>query len=208
MSGADLGRTWRDWLLIHPAAELLPPMPLVELHALADAIKQNGGAVPRITLLRNEHGEESLLHGADLLDAVESMGEAVTRDLPIFRVVHVADPFGFIRIMLQRQHLDSEQRREVLAKLAVAAGNRHPVKPAERAAAAIERAMEAIRADPTRSNRAVAAAIHVAEWTVRRARREIAGTADPAAVADAAVETRVGRDGKRRRLPRAHGGAP
>ena len=35
-------QSWRDWLPIHPAAELFPPMSRDELKALGEDIKKNG----------------------------------------------------------------------------------------------------------------------------------------------------------------------
>jgi hypothetical protein len=57
------------------------------------------------------------------------------------------------------------------------------------------RAADAIAANPKKSNRAIATEIGVAEGTVRTARKSTAQ--------DYAVDTRVGLDGKVRRMPKA-----
>src|SRR5262249_18714056 len=58
---------------------------------------------------------------------------------------------------------------------------------------AIDRAKAAIEASPDRSNRSIASEIGVDEGTVRKARKNSA--------LDSAVDIRVGRDGRRRRVP-------
>lgn len=82
--------------------------------------------------------------------------------------------------------------------------NEHRAMPAvEAPASALERASAAVAAHPEKSNRALAAEIGVAEPTVRRARRQIKDAAVDDAVddaVDAAPESRVGRDGRRRRI--------
>lgn len=62
---------------------------------------------------------------------------------------------------------------------------------------ALERAEKAIMEHPDKSNRAIAANVGVAESTVRNARK--------ATAQKCAVEKRIGRDGKKRRLPRPQG---
>ncbi|MBT1509495.1 hypothetical protein KIP88_03175 [Bradyrhizobium sp. SRL28] len=70
-----------------------------------------------------------------------------------------------------------------------------PVQPPS----AMERAAAAIAAHPEKSNRVIAAEIDVAEPTVRRARQRIRDAGGDDAVDDAVG--RIGRDGRRRRLP-------
>jgi hypothetical protein len=65
---------------------------------------------------------------------------------------------------------------------------------------ALDRAAAAIAAHPEKSNRVIAAEIDVAEPTVRRARQRIRDAGGDDAVDDA-VDGRVGRDGRRRKLP-------
>jgi hypothetical protein len=69
-------------------------------------------------------------------------------------------------------------------------------------ATALERARAALAADPGKSNRAIAADLGVSFETVRRAR-----AAENAAGSDVSVDVsvdRVGRDGRRRKLPGKH----
>lgn len=69
-------------------------------------------------------------------------------------------------------------------------------------ATALERAKAALAADPGKSDRAIAADLGVGKDTVRRA-RAAQNEADSDAPVDAPVD-RVGRDGRRRKLPGKH----
>jgi hypothetical protein len=67
-------------------------------------------------------------------------------------------------------------------------------------ATALERAAAAVAAHPEKSNRAIAAEICVGLETVRRA-RAAAKAAAPDGSVDGSVDRRVGRDGRRRKVP-------
>ena len=71
-----------------------------------------------------------------------------------------------------------------------------------KAETALDRAIAAVTASPEKSNRALAAEIGVGDQTVRRARQQMAGAGDDGAVDGAVDDGRVGRDGRRRRLPK------
>jgi hypothetical protein len=71
-----------------------------------------------------------------------------------------------------------------------------------REAPALERAMEAIRRDPGKSNRLIGKENQIAEPTIRRARQKLAAHD----AVDDAVDARTGIDGKTRRLPTRHNG--
>jgi hypothetical protein len=76
---------------------------------------------------------------------------------------------------------------------------------------ALERAAEAVAANPEKSNRAIAAEIGVSAQTVKRARAAGKTVAHDVAVdvaVDVEVDERVGRDGRRRKLPAKAADAP
>src|SRR5262249_55719558 len=67
-NGGTAGRSWRDVLPVHPAAELFPLMSPDELRELGEDIKKRGLQIP--ILIR---GDE-LLDGRNRLDAMELVG--------------------------------------------------------------------------------------------------------------------------------------
>lgn len=75
-----------------------------------------------------------------------------------------------------------------------------PMEPTVREPSALDRAAEAITTHPEKSDRALATEIGVSHQTIKRA-RERAKTADGDVTDDVTVDGRVGRDGRRRKLP-------
>jgi hypothetical protein len=86
MATAKPSPSWRDVLLIHPAAELFPRMSADDLKALGEDIKKNGLASPIV--LRspgypydgNEQRPRLVLDGISRLDAMERVGLSVVND--------------------------------------------------------------------------------------------------------------------------------
>jgi hypothetical protein len=142
---------WRDVLPVHPAAELFPPMTPEELRELADDIKAHGlrEACSVIEVANSPYAWNgkpvALLDGRNRLDAIE------LTDLDIgkrWRVVSSrTDPYDYVlSANLHRRHLTSAQKREVAAKL--------------------------LQANPTRSNRQVAAKLGISHHTVSAVRAD------------------------------------
>ena len=64
---------WRDYLQVHPAAELFPPIAESELKELAEDIKKYGLHNP-IIAWRNSDKELMLVDGRNRLDALATLG--------------------------------------------------------------------------------------------------------------------------------------
>jgi hypothetical protein len=73
---AGTKRSWRDWLPVHPAADLFPPVSLDELRALADDIKRHR-LHQRAVFVTNAEGRPEL-------DALELNRHAGHRWSPVF----------------------------------------------------------------------------------------------------------------------------
>jgi hypothetical protein len=63
--------TWRDSLLIHPAAELFPPMSPDELRALGEDIKKHGLRSQIVLWRADPKGQAQLLDGRSRLDGIQ-----------------------------------------------------------------------------------------------------------------------------------------
>jgi len=85
---------------------MFPLMTPDELRALADDIKQTDGLLSLVMLIKDEHGRDSVLDGRNRLDALELLGETITREMPIFKT-----------LLAGRRHLTTEQWRDPVAKL-------------------------------------------------------------------------------------------
>jgi hypothetical protein len=177
---------WRSVIKVHPAADLFPMMSPEELRALGEDIKMNGLKVPPETWL-DEGGTEWLIDGRNRLDALASLGYRFIRretrhgewtqheHLIIYEPTgrktvqvrqHGGDPCELATSLnITRRHLTTAQKSELIAKL--------------------------LKADPTKSDRAVAKLAHVDNKTVAAKREQLeAGEEIPH------QEARVGRDGK------------
>jgi len=111
--------SWREFLPIHPAAEMFPLMAPDELRALGEDIKKNGLTSP-IVLWQGDHGSPLyLLDGRNRLDAIEPGIDGP--DLAPNKVIALAksvDPYAYvISANIHRRHLTADQRRELIAKL-------------------------------------------------------------------------------------------
>jgi hypothetical protein len=138
LEGADPGKTdegqnttravlsksgWRDFLPIHPAAELFPLLPAEELQALADDVKANGLLTP-VSLIETPDGDVMLLEGRCRLDALERNGmlpgsvKEMLKDGIAFMEPPDTDPFDFVKSAnIHRRHLTIDQKREAVDRL-------------------------------------------------------------------------------------------
>src|SRR5262245_6755158 len=134
---APQGRSWRDVLPIHPAAELFPRMSPDELKALSADIAKNGQRVPIAIIERARSRPDGTFHvsdpplqevldGRSRLDAMESAGINVIGkdgqlDDRIQRIevdTDEIDPVAFVvSCNIHRRHLTAEQKREIVAAL-------------------------------------------------------------------------------------------
>ena len=138
--------SWRAKLTVHPAADLFPPLSESELLALGENIKKNGLKAP-VALLETD-GELLVLDGRSRLDAMELVGmEIEIDDDRTFLRVPDTDPVGYvISANIHRRHLNTRQKRELIAKL--------------------------LKLQPETSNRQIAAAAHSHHETVAAVRAE------------------------------------
>jgi hypothetical protein len=162
-------KSWRDWLKVHPAADLFPLMSQAEQLALGEDIKQHGLKQPVILWSPDETQHQVfVLDGRNRLDAMQAVGmEVIRKGKPGELVVHFrslfgkndsnssldgasiqADPYQFvISTNLHRRHLSAEQRRDLIQKL--------------------------LKAAPTRSNRQIAQLAKTTHPTVAKVRAEM-----------------------------------
>ena len=165
-------KSWRDVLPVHPAAEMFPLMSEAELRELAEDIKKNGlkETVALIWLRRHSEGQEPLesiagdelllLDGRNRLDALELLGRKIPKpgrrlDTSIFRIPidSEEDPYAYVTSTnIHRRHLTAEKKREIIATL--------------------------LKADPTKSDRAVAKTVKADDKTVAKVRRKLEGRSD------------------------------
>ena len=142
-------KSWRQWLRIHPAAELFPPLSKQEQRALADDIKQYGLRQP-ISFIKDVEGNSLLLDGINRLDALELLNEEIALDnRAIFEQLPAdidADAF-VVSQNVHRRHLSAEQKRELIGKRLVA--------------------------DPSKSNLQIAREVRADDKTVASVRREL-----------------------------------
>jgi hypothetical protein len=149
---------WRDYLKVHPAADLFPMMSEAELQELSDDINERG--MLNRPIVWNGDGKLWLLDGRSRLDAMELAGELTLRvsgssvcaeyqGHPInFWLVDTDDPYGVaISLNICRRHLTGEQKRDLIAKL--------------------------LKAAPEKSNRQIAQTVKADDKTVGIVRRDM-----------------------------------
>jgi hypothetical protein len=169
--------SWRSVLPVHPAAELFPLMAREDMIALAEDIKKNGLVQP--VVLTTMDGKPYVLDGRNRLDALEYLGdeifipvlkgtprspwEVTVKGWPRTRV-HWSiaqfaqlsgngDEYDFvIGANIQRRHLTSDQKRELIAKV--------------------------LKARPEQSNNAIAEQVKVDDKTVAKVRTELESTSE------------------------------
>jgi hypothetical protein len=160
-------KSWRDVLLIHPAAKLFEPLPDSDLKALGEDIKKNGLREP-ITLWFSdpdgESNEPELLDGVNRMNAMEAEGIAVVRDewrgggihqlLVAWKGLYPPNnPYTYARSAnVLRRHLTAESRRKSIADL--------------------------IKADPSKSDRRIAEQTKASPSTVGKVRQQLEGTGE------------------------------
>jgi hypothetical protein len=172
--------SWRDLIDVHPDADIFPMADEAQLKAWAEDIKKNDMKVP-IVIARNQTGDKPVLwDGRNRLEAIERFTDIpikVERGMIVehhkyLRVVRKGgDPRAVIASLnLHRRHLTAAQKRELIGKL--------------------------LKADPTKSNRQIAAETGTDKNTVKAARLEKERTGEIHQLAET-----VGRDGKKRKQP-------
>jgi hypothetical protein len=168
-------KSWRDWLPIHPAADLLPLMSKDELLVLGEDIKKNG-LCERVAVIDGDDGKPILIDGRNRLDAMELVGQPFTLESVSMRLrcqEHLPgfDLYAYVTsINLHRRHLTAEQKRDLIAKL--------------------------IKATPEKSDRQIAETVKASPTTVGKVREEMEPTVQSGQL------KRVGKDGKARKQPR------
>jgi hypothetical protein len=181
--------SWRNSSKIatHPAAEMFPLLPRDELEALAKDIKENY-LREQVTVI-TEGGKQLVIDGRNRLDAIELAGfnvvdpqtdrllKSVCGDWPKGKDRDPATVEAFIVSKnIHRRHLSIEDRRRIAA--------------------------ERLKADPARSDRAIAKEVRLSPTTIGAIREKIEETST---VQTGQLETepakRVGRDGKARKQP-------
>jgi ParB-like chromosome segregation protein Spo0J len=181
-------RSWRDWLPIHPAAEMFPLMSDAELRELAADIKKHGLRTP-VVLQEDQNGDLVLLDGRNRLDALTLLGVEITLEKIAGGMVLAGksgdvltnglsdwesddtDPYAYVvSANVHRRHLTAEQRRELIANL--------------------------LKATPEKSNRQIAETVKASHATVGAVRAEMQSTGQ----IDQLTKT-VGKDGKARKQP-------
>jgi ParB-like nuclease domain len=159
------GVRWRDHLVVHPAAELFPLMAEAELKELADDIKQHGVLEP-ITLFSTD-GRPALLDGRNRLDACALAGLLsldgdgnlqITTNGRAARLHYWLehqdrDPYALVlSYNAHRRHLTGDQKRELIAKV--------------------------LKAQPEKSNRAIAKQTKADDKTVGKVRADLEANAE------------------------------
>jgi hypothetical protein len=151
--------SWRNDLLIHPAAEMFPLMIPGELRTFAEDIKANGLMSP-IVLWTDGKSPAQLLDGRNRLDAIEMVIGPVIIGAPsitagkdflacnkVIVLDKSVDPVAYvISANIHRRHLSAEQKRDLIAKL--------------------------IKAQPEKSDRQIADTVKVDHKTVGAVRAE------------------------------------
>jgi hypothetical protein len=184
-----------QWPPVHPAAEKLPMMGDAEIDELAKDIRKNGLREPIVIWVddREDPGGEGpfhqfLLDGRSRRAALERLGITDPRKAPYsssdrvhpVRYLYASsekgiNPETFVLSMnVYRRHLTSEQKREAIAAF--------------------------IKAEPRASDHAIAKALHAADKTVAKVRKESVPNSEnpkmehrPVELAKAAVRANPGR---------------
>jgi hypothetical protein len=141
---------WRDWLAIHPAAELFAPLDAKDLDALAGDIKQHSLRTP-VSIIKSESGF-ILVDGRNRLDALALLGRKIEiNDSRIFQHLSAdIDVYAYvISANIHRRHLTGEDKQRLTAEL--------------------------LKANPEKSNRQIAATVKVDHKTVGTVRSEMEG---------------------------------
>jgi len=118
MANSPKPKTWRQVLLVHPAAELFPRMSESELRELGEDIRANKLQFPIATWFDPEAKVELLIDGRNRLDAMELVGLPTAEVISYRSRLTCIDPWAFVvAANIKRRHLTSEQKRDVIAAL-------------------------------------------------------------------------------------------
>ena len=188
---------WRSLIKVHPAAEMFPELEGDEFRSLAKDIHQQGLKTAIHTWF-DEDEQEWRLDGRNRLNVMEELGYRfqivktggigsakphlrITEPLSnktVYVVHHFAhgrdatEPYNYVTSLnIHRRHLTTAQKSELIATL--------------------------LKADPAKSDRAVAEAAKVDHKTVGAKRAALKATGE----IPQSDTTRVGADGKTRKLP-------
>jgi hypothetical protein len=113
---------WRDYVPIHPAAELFPSLTNAELRELGEDIKANG-LQHKFIVEPQDDGSLTLLDGRGRLDAMELVGIPVIQDGKLRPELYKEAPLSvepealIVSLNICRRHLTAEQKRETIARL-------------------------------------------------------------------------------------------
>jgi hypothetical protein len=145
---AAISKSWRDTTKIHPAANLFPMMSDEEIDALAADIKKADGLTSPIVFWNDEQNNEWLLDGRNRIEAAERAGYEIKGHEKYDLFDRAGDdPYAYvISANIQRRHLTSEKKRDLIANV--------------------------LAADPDKSDRAVAKIAKVSKNTVASVRSE------------------------------------
>jgi hypothetical protein len=174
-SGRDQSPSkWRDQIKVHPAADFFPMMSDEDLDALAADIKKSGKLTSPIVFWVDEEEERWLLDGRNRIEAAERAGYKIKdHDLRFWLHRHQIDPYDFvISANIHRRDLTGEQRRDLIAQL--------------------------LKANPGKSDRAIAKPLKASPTTVGTVRKEMETTGQLSKL-DSSI--RKGADGKERKQP-------
>jgi ParB/Sulfiredoxin domain len=190
MSGED--RSWSTWLRVHPTAELSPCMTPAEIAELAADIREHGLRVPMVVL--PVAGGVLLLDGRARLRAIEGvLGWEIKPEFFYDAPADMGDPAAYIRSLnWHRRHLFVPARITATPALV----------------RRLDAAMAIVRSHPEHSDRSLSVEFSLSRQTFARARRALAENPGPGqggGPVEGASSTRLGRDGRTRRLPAKRG---
>ena len=151
----DCPKNWRDFLPVHPAAELFPLLDKDELRELADDIAKHG-LQEQIDIYDDPEIGTCVLDGRNRLDALQLIGRQ-TCDASGHPTIAIYkrrsrgkafDPVAYVLSKnIHRRHLTGEQRRDLIGKL--------------------------LRAKPETSNLQIAKQVKADDKTVAKVRTEL-----------------------------------
>jgi ParB-like chromosome segregation protein Spo0J len=166
---------WREYLKVHPAADVFPMMSDEELAALGEDIKKNGLMHPLVTMPIGE-GLPVLVDGRNRIEAMERVGIKAT--LAQMDILH-GDPVSFvIAANIRRRHLTKQQQADLIVAAVKASRQDGEVPRHVKGKAGSEK-------DPVKAEAVAAGAEHgISQRTVERAFEK----ADPERAAKAKLQ--------------------
>src|SRR4051794_30389308 len=153
--------SWRNFMQVHAAAELLPPLEPGQFVELVEDIQKNGLLNP-VVFYKDDDGDEVLVDGRNRLDAMEQLsllstvdGEIAVQGYPDGAWKREDprakdDPFGYvIGANIRRRHLTADQKSELIQTI--------------------------IKLDPSKSNRQIGEIVNSDHKTIGAARVALEG---------------------------------